>query len=290
MTDRPTEPRRFDMRDLAGRRWPVPDWHLEKIAAEMAEAEPRGRMMGVVRRIPHQAAPDFSALDWDAELAAFEGIEYPTYYTQPFHSVPGGYLSEAAAEGDRAAMEAIYHEAHPRRSLGMREELAALVPDDARVVVDLGGGTADAGAALARRLPEARVLSIDASPFMTIAGRHQNADLPNLRIEQGFAESTGLDDASVDAVTITLVFHECPDKIKDTILAEVRRILRPGGRLVLSDTPQDDLHSFRGFYEPYKEQWLRFEPEACVARAGFVDGSLRSVAPPLWTVVAHKPA
>jgi SAM-dependent methyltransferase len=290
MPDRPTASRPFDMRDLAGERWPVPDWHLEKIAEEMASPAPKDRMMGVVRRMDAQTAPDFSGLDWDAELAAFAGIEYPAYYTQPFHSVPGGYLSEAAAEGDRAAMEAIYEDAHPRRSLGMREEIAALVPADARFVVDLGGGTADAGAALARRLPEARVLSIDASPFMTIAGRHQNAGLPNLRIEQGFAESTGLDAASVDAVTITLVFHECPDPVKAAILAEVRRILRPGGTLVLSDTPQDDLHGFRGFYEPYKEQWLEFDPERQVERAGFVDVASRPVAPPLWSVVARVPA
>ena len=91
---------------------------------------------------------------------------------------------------------------------------------------------------------------------------------------QGFAESTGLPDASVDAALITLVFHECPDKIKETILAEVLRILRPGGTLVLSDTPNDDLHDYRGFYEPYKEQWLHFDPEATLAAAGF-DAALR---------------
>ncbi len=171
----------FDMRTLAGTRWPVPDWHLETIAGEMQCDAPKDRMMRVVRRMGDQAAPDFSDLDWDAELARFAPIEFPSYYTQPFHSVPGGYLSEAAAIGDRAALEAIYEDAHPRRSLGVRDELASLVPAHSRGVVDLGAGTGDGAAAIARRLPEARVTAIDASPFMVIAGRHQNRGLPTSR-------------------------------------------------------------------------------------------------------------
>ncbi len=286
----PQSPRRgFDMRSLAGSRWPVPSWHLEKISEEMACDEPKDRMMRVVRRMAAQQVPDLEAIDWDRELAEFGEVEYPQYYQQPFHSVPGGYLSEAAAVGDRRAMESIYEEAHPRKSLGIREALASLVPDDARSVVDLGAGTGDAAAAIARRLPEARVLGLDASPFMVIAGRHQNDPLPNWTLRQGFAESTGLEPASVDAVTITLVFHECPDTVKRTILDECLRVLRPGGTLVLTDTPQDDLHGFRGFYEPYKEQWKSFDPRACLEEAGFADVEARDVAPPLWSVVSRRP-
>lgn len=280
--------RGFDMRSLAGTRWPVPEWHMERIAAEMACDAPKDRMMQVVRRMADQAAPGFAGLDWDAELARFGEIEFPAYYTQPFHSVPGGYLSEAAAVGDRAAMEAIYQDAHPRRSLGIRDALATLVPEDARAVVDLGGGTGDGGAAIARRLPDTRVTALDASPFMVIAGRTQNGDVPNLSVLQGFAEGTGLDDASADAVTITLVLHECPDPIKAAILGEARRILRPGGTVVLTDTPQDDLHGFRGFYEPYKEQWRVFEPAGFLEHAGFTAIAERTVAPPLWSFMARR--
>lgn len=279
----------FDMTQLAGERWPAPAWHAEKIRQEMSSDTPKNRMMSVVKRMVGQVIPDFSGVDWDVELAKFEDIAYPTYYRQPFHSVPGGYLSEAAAVGDRGAMEAIYEEWHPRKSLGLREELAALIPADAKTVVDLGGGTGDMGAELARRLPEAQVRSIDASPFMLIAGRVQNEGIPNLVLEQGFAESTGIEDGSLDAAVITLVFHECPDVIKDKILEEVLRTLRPGGTLVLSDTPNDDLHDFRGFYEPYKEEWLNFDPDAVLTASGFVDIVTNDAAPPLWTRIARKP-
>src|SRR5512138_614475 len=100
----------FDMRQLAGTRWTPPQWHLDRIDAEMRSPEPKDRMLGVVRRMSAQAAPDFGGIDWDLELAAFavhSEADFPTYYRQPFHSVPGGYLSEAAAVGDRCAMEAL---------------------------------------------------------------------------------------------------------------------------------------------------------------------------------------
>jgi SAM-dependent methyltransferase len=59
------------------------------------------------------------------------------------------------------------------------------------------------------------------------------------------------------------VLHECPDAVKRALLGEVRRILRRGGTLVLTDTSQDDLHGYRGFYEPYKEECSASIPTRC---------------------------
>jgi SAM-dependent methyltransferase len=278
----------FDMGVLAPRSWPAPEWHAAQVAEEMACPEPKERMLRVLARMGAQRVPELGPIDWSAELAAFGPLAFPGWYRQPFHSIPGGYLNEAAALGDRAALEAIYEDAHPRRSLGLRDAIAALVPGDARQVLDLGAGTGDGGAAVARRLPEAEVVAIEASPFMIVVGRRQNADASNLRFEQGFAERTGWPDAAVDAVLVTLVLHECPGAVKRAILAECLRVLRPGGVLVLSDTPQDDLHSYRGFYEPYKEEWLRFDPDAALADTGFGPIETREVAAPLWTRVAHR--
>lgn len=279
-----------DMGVLAPRSWPAPDWHAARVAEEMACPEPKERMLRVLSRMGAQQVPPLGEIDWSAELAAFGPLEFPAYYRQPFHSIPGGYLNEAAALGDRAALEAIYEEAHPRRSLGLRDAIAGLVPAEARAVLDLGAGTGDGGAAIARRRPAAVVTAIEASPFMIVVGRRQNGDVANLRFEQGFAERTGRPDDSVDAVHVTLLLHECPDAAKRAILAECLRVLRPGGALVLSDTPQDDLHTYRGFYEPYKDEWRRFDPDAALAAAGFASVEVREVAAPLWTRIARKAA
>lgn len=299
MTDTPRDPdsprtddnrdSSFDPRRLTRDRWPVPDWHFEQIEKETRSSESKAGMLGVIQRMGDQTAPDFSGIDWDAELAGFGPLEFPTYYRQPFHSVPGGYLSEAAAVGDRRAMQAIYQHDHPERCLGIRSEIAALVPEHAKRVVEFGAGTGDGAAAVARRLPAARVTALEASPFMIIAGRIQNADAPNLEFVQGLAEESKLEDESVDALMITLLFHECPDKIKRDILAEAHRVLRPGGTIVLSDTPMASLHDYRGFYEPYKEQWSSFDPESALSAAGFEAIINRDVVPTLFTRIARKP-
>ena len=44
--------------------------------------------------------------------------------------------------------------------------------------------------------------------------------------------------------------------------------LKPGGTIVFADTPQDDLFT-RGFYEPWKDQWLNFDCAKCLKSAGF---------------------
>merc|ERR1719215_761952 len=245
------------------------------------------------------------AIDWDKELAEFRDLEYPSYYLKPFHSSLGGWLSINAAINDRKAMDAIYTDCHPQMCHGVRAELAKFVPTDSRIVVDLGAGGGDGPAAVARELPDARVVAVDASPFMIIVGRRQNRDVPNLEFVHALAEATGLDSGSADCITITLLFHECSDEGKKSIMAEVCRVLKPGGTLIFSDTPQQgDLQTYKGFHEPWQHQWLHFDTDAFLTSAGFVDLRAYDVtAPPseggfqvrptqqrLFTRVAKKPA
>ena len=98
-------------------------------------------------------------------------------------------------------------------------------------------------------------------------------------------------------MTICLVFHECTSEAQQAIAAEALRLLRPGGRLLLTDTPVDDLHAYRGFYEPHKENWLQFDAPAFLARCGFGDveflGEIRGDGSgtdnALWTYRCAKP-
>jgi SAM-dependent methyltransferase len=179
---------------------------------------------------------------------------------------------------NRQAMEAIYDDAHERSCMGLRDDLAALVPKTAKCVVDIGSGDGDGAAATARALGQGAVVhAVDASPFMIIAGRRQNRDLATAQHcgqvvwHHALAEDLAATDiaGSVDCVTITLVLHECSDDAKRNILGAAFAILKPGGKLVLSDTPQDDLHTYRGFYEPHKDAWRYFKPEATLAGLGF---------------------
>lgn len=275
---------------------PEPRWKTldlaqqrKQIEAELNSSAPKDGMMRVLTRIQFQKSPDLDEIDWESELATFNPIEYPSYYCQPFHSVLGGWLSEMAAVGNRVAMEAVLENAHPQKSLGVRDEIAQLFPESARHILDLGAGIGDDAAAIARRLPSATVTAWEASPFMIVVSRLYHKALPNLRWQHGLVEKTELPDNSVDALNMTYLLHECPDEIKQIILTECWRILAPGGRLVVTDSLPGDLHSYRGLFEPYKEQWLKIDPDKLLGEAGFINIKAYQFAYSTWTRVGEKP-
>lgn len=115
--------------------------------------------------------------------------------------------------------------AHTR--LGARKE--ALFADLPQQVVELGPGT---GANMKYFRPGTHLVAIEPNPHMHPAlARTAAARGVTLEVRATGAEATGLPSASVDAVVCTLVLCTVPDPA--AALAEVRRILRPGGRLLL---------------------------------------------------------
>jgi SAM-dependent methyltransferase len=113
------------------------------------------------------------------------------------------------------------------RRLGTRKAL--LFADLPRQVVELGPGT---GANLKYFRPGTHLVAIEPNPHMHPALARAAAERGiSLDIRAQGAEATGLPSASVDTVVCTLVLCTVPDPA--AALAEVRRILRPGGRLLL---------------------------------------------------------
>jgi len=111
-------------------------------------------------------------------------------------------------------------------------------------VLDVGCGTGTLAVAAARAAPGVTVTGLDADASILVRARKKAA---GAALEIGFDEgrSTALPyaDASFDLVVSTLFFHHLPDDAKRQTAAELVRMLRPGGRLVVGDLgqPQDPL-------------------------------------------------
>jgi ubiquinone/menaquinone biosynthesis C-methylase UbiE len=112
-------------------------------------------------------------------------------------------------------------------------------------VLDVGCGTGTLAIAAARAAPGVNVTGLDADPAILELARRKAAGTPGAAIGFDQAMSTALPypDASFDVVLSTLFFHHLPDEAKRETAAEIVRVLRPGGRLVVGDLgrPRDPL-------------------------------------------------
>jgi len=135
---------------------------------------------------------------------------------------------------DEAAVAAVPDGAN--MGLGCGAPIRHLAPIPGETVLDLGSG-AGFDALLAAPLVGAtgRVIGVDMTPEMLDKARTNaaTAGYSHVEFREGRLEALPLEDASVDAVTSNCVINLVPDKSR--AFAEIARVLRPGGRLVISD-------------------------------------------------------
>lgn len=126
------------------------------------------------------------------------------------------------------------------RLLGCHAALAPLIEQarlsDGLIVLDVGCGTGTLAVRLARDFPAVRVFGIDPDPLaLKRARRKAERARASILFGRGFAEQLPFADQSFDRVFSSMMFHHLPGDVRSAALAEIRRVLRPAGRLELVD-------------------------------------------------------
>jgi ubiquinone/menaquinone biosynthesis C-methylase UbiE len=181
---------------------------------------------------------------------------------------PHGHAPHKFDPGNVARLDA----PHRRQSFPPEVYLAALAPRPGLRLADLGCGTGYFTFPVLDALAgEGTFYAVDTSPEMLVVlGERLRTHPHGARVQavQSSESTVPLPDGCVDAVVMGALFHELEDRA--AFLAEVRRLLAPGGRVLVADwdrRPGQEGEAEHG--PPYEHRVPREETDAALGAAGF---------------------
>jgi len=218
---------------------------------------------------------------------------YPDYYMNSWHYQTDGWLSSESAGVYETSTETLF--------LGQQDAMqrATLVPlakyfkgkdlsSSSTKIMELACGTGRFATFVKDNFPEAHVTALDLSPFYLQEARknmehwwelQDQSQVPTMGADflQAPAENIPVPDASYDAITCVYLFHELTQEVRQKIVSEMNRILKPGGVVVftdsiqLGDRPELDanIDNFTDFNEPNYSDYVRTDLGALFKQGGF---------------------
>lgn len=178
---------------------------------------------------------------------ASDAVEYPPYYLVHWHFIPGGYLSRRSAALYDHTFRRIYYAGQERR---VSRRLARMVMHrymDGRIL-ELGCGPGRLLSAIEQAGPAAEITGVDLSPFhLERAARAVGTTLSPVRLVHADGANLPFADASYDVAVASHVLGHLPRDAASEVFAELHRVVRPGGRLLL-----------------FEHNWHRLAPEPWV--------------------------
>lgn len=254
----------------------------------------RGKLLRKKVRLPVSPPDDFP---------------YPDYYLNDFHNQKNGNLSLQAALTYELQIRVLFLGANRLMRQGVIEHIP---PGDHLDILDVACGT---GAWLGLARPQGRlhrVTGVDLSPaYLKVARRFYGGAGPgpgpgtgkNAEFLQMNAEALRPAwEGRFDVVTCIWLLHELPRPAQERAVAEMARVLKPGGTLILMDSAQEHDYPIqeatwmrsvadwfaRAFNEPYFKAYQRLDVPGLLAEKGLrVESGERWFRSKIW--VATKP-
>jgi ubiquinone/menaquinone biosynthesis C-methylase UbiE len=105
-------------------------------------------------------------------------------------------------------------------------------------VLDVGSGTGYLARVMGAAVgPDGVVEGVDAAPEMVAYASRRPGRAGNCRFQAGTAERLPFPDRHFDVVVSTFVMHHLVEDARLPAVAEMRRVLKPGGRVLVADAP-----------------------------------------------------
>lgn len=208
-------------------------------------------------------------------------VKVPKYVLQEFHNLPNGNYSRRVSRG--------YITGFDVTMLGCMRGIRSWMADElnqCRAVLDVGTAGGRAAAAISAAGVE-EVWGVDPSPYLL---KHAATDYPHIKFMPGIAEELPFPNDRFDGISACFLLHEMPPRYVARALQEFRRVLTPGGKLVIAEPSAEQLSpvkfkhflTFRGWqhtyfgclarkaYEPFLAAWHKLDKVETAAEAGLI--------------------
>jgi ubiquinone/menaquinone biosynthesis C-methylase UbiE len=211
---------------------------------------------------------------------------YPSYYLQNFHHQSDGYLSKQSANLYDLQVELLFGgSADPMRRrviAPLKQGLTAfesVKPRQIRIL-DVACGTGRTLKMIRAALPQASLYGSDLSPAYLRKANELLSQIPEElpQLLQANAEELPYSNNYFHAVTSVFLFHELPATVRQTIIEQCFRIIKPGGIFIICDSLQLNdfpeiapiMHNFQAvFHEPYYKNYTTDNLLGRLEKAGF---------------------
>lgn len=236
-------------------------------------------------------------------------MEIPEYTKHEIHIQPGGYVGDPFAGyinyyGVNNFYGGSNYDDEVQAAIAERVQ----IPRDGKPIkriLDLGCATGRLTFAMKDRFPDAEVWGIDVGGPMVRFAHTRGVDLgKDVHFAQRLAEDTKFPDNHFDLVISYIMFHEVTSEAQDKIIAEAKRVLRPGGVFFPMDfltgkqAPKNTAyrtfaiwqdHKFNG--EPWRMEYSSRDFGELVKKHGFeTDESIRPARRGHGAIMGTKPA
>jgi SAM-dependent methyltransferase len=142
-------------------------------------------------------------------------------------------------------------------------------------VADLGCGTGHLAAVLSPHVR--RVIAVDRSAAMLKAAARRTGTLGNVEVRRGSLEALPIEDGACDAALLVLALTYVPEPA--AALAEMARVLKPGGQAVVLDLLRHDQEEFRRRLGQHHPGFGEDELREGLAAAGLAGAQARALPP-----------